>query len=237
MSARAEIARLYKSCPLSDDDLMTNFGLYMRSSALVKFLVLNDLYLRIKDVPGNIIEFGTWYGQNLVIFENLRSIYEPFNKTRKIVGFDTFAGYTKVSDNDLNGSVITEGNYSALSAHKEYLKKLIRAHEQANVLGHINGMHELVEGDVTKTAPQYFKDHPETIVALAYFDMGLYEPTKAGLLAIKPHLVRGSVILMDELTWSEAKGEAVAFKEVFQPSEFKIEKSSLTPMRAIVTII
>ena len=46
----------------------------------------------------------------------------------------------------------------------------------------------------------------------------------------------GFDILLDELTWSESPGEAIAFKEVFSKDDYKIEKSSLTPMRSIVTI-
>jgi hypothetical protein len=213
---RVKLREMYEKSPLAIDDMMTNFGLYLRGSALVKFLVLNDLYLRIKDVPGSILEFGCWFGQNLVILENLRAIYEPFNKTRQMVGFDTFQGYTRASANDAGG--------------------LLEIHEGNNVLGHIRGVHRIIKGDVTKTTPLFFKANPETSVALAYLDMGLYEPTKAALAAIRPHLLPGSVIVLDEFTWSSAKGEAIAFREVFGNTGFRIEKSSLTPMRAIVTI-
>ena len=27
------------------------------------------------------------------LFESLRAVYEPYNHSRKVVGFDTFAGY------------------------------------------------------------------------------------------------------------------------------------------------
>ena len=92
-------------------------------------------------------------------------------------------------------------------------------------------------GDVTVTAPQYFVDHPETLVAFAFFDMGPYEPTIAALRAIQPHLVPGSVILFDELTWSGAPGEAMAFKEVFRDVSYRIEKCGLYPSKSIVTIL
>jgi hypothetical protein len=245
LSSRNELANYFRTTPISGDDLMTQFGLYTRASILVKTLVLNDLYLRIKSVPGIIAEFGCWYGQNLVMFENLRAIHEPFNKTRRIVGFDTFSGYSKPTALDGKGSVITEGNFKGdhdhdkdrVAAWPDQLRRLLEIHESCNVLGHTSSGHEVVVGDVTQTAPQYFSEHKEAIVALAYFDMGLYAPTKAALAAIKPHLVPGSVILMDELTWSEAKGEAIAFKEEFADIDYKIETQSLTPMRAIVTVI
>lgn len=237
ISSRDSLKEMYQNSPVPIDDLMTNLGLYIRGSALVKFLVINDLYLRIKDIPGVIAEFGVWYGQNLVLFENLRAIYEPFNKTRQILGFDTFKGYEGFTDRDVNGEIFAAGNYATLQDYKGYVQKLIGIHENNNILGHVSGNHTLIEGDVCKTAPEYFSAHPELTVALAYFDMGLYAPTKAALQAIKPHLIPGSVILLDEFSWSAAKGEAIAFKEVFGVGGYKIEKSPLTPMRAIVTIL
>jgi hypothetical protein len=236
LEARAELQSLFEGSPLPVDELLGNLGLYIRGSALVKFLVINDLYLRIKDIPGAIVEFGSWWGQNLVLFENLRAIYEPFNKTRQIIGFDTYEGYQHFSDRDVEGETFSEGGYSVGTEYRQYLQRLLSVHEANNVLGHIRDRHTLVAGDVTETAPTYFQEHPETTVALAYFDMGLYEPTKAGLEAVKPQLLPGSVILLDEFSWPDAKGEAIAFREIFGADGYRIEQSALTPMRAVVTI-
>ena len=233
---RVILEKLFKRFDGSDEELLTQFGLFIRSSYLVKFLVLDDLFRRILDLPGDIFEFGTRFGHNLVVFENLRSIYEPFNKTRRIVGFDTFEGYRGFSNKDRSGDVFSEGKYVTSDNYEAYLSELLSVHERCNVLGHISGNHRLVKGDVCETAAQYFIEHPETTIALAYLDMGLYEPTRSALEAIKPHLIPGSVILLDEFTWAECPGEAIAFKEVFDRSEYKIEKCKLTPMRAIVTI-
>ena len=84
--------------------------------------------------------------------------------------------------------------------------------------------------------PRYFQEHPETIVAMAFFDIGVYKPTRAALAAMKPALVPGSVIVFDELTWPGAPGEAIAFKEVLGGMRFEIEKSRYYPSKAIVTI-
>lgn len=236
-SARDELNDLFNNAPFSLEDKMFNLGMFTRSSLLVKFLVMSDLYQRICHIPGKIMEFGTWWGQNLVLFENLRAIHEPFNKQRVIVGFDTFDGYTKPTDIDLKSDVWVEHSYSTGKDHKEYLASLLATHEKCNVLGHVNGNHELIAGDVTETAPEYFKEKPESIVALAYFDMGLYEPTKSAMQAIKPHLVKGSVLLLDELTWSESPGEAIAFKEVFSDMNFELETCKLYPSKTIATVI
>jgi hypothetical protein len=231
---RERLAQMFAQSPLSPEDLMFNLGLYTRSSLLVKFLVLHEIYKRVKDIPGAILEFGVWWGQNLVLLENLRAIHEPFNKQRRIVGFDTFEGYPS---NRQGSSESNDKNfYNTSASYMRYLEELLRVHEGNNAFGHLNGNHELIAGDVTLTAPAYFRDHPETIVSLAYFDIGPYDPTIAALRAIQPHLVPGSMILFDELTWPGAPGEAIAFKEVFTGIPYSIEKVALYPSKTIVTV-
>ena len=234
-SFRERLGQKYVSSPLSRDDRMFNLGLYVRSSLLVKFLVMDDLYKRFVNTPGVLIEFGTWWGQNLVLLENLRAIHEPFNKQRTIIGFDTFNGYPENSDMSPE-SVDRHGGYQTGMDYKADLAELLEIHEGNNAFGHLRGSHKLVAGDVEQTAPKYFTDHPETLVAFAFFDMGPYEPTVAALKAIKPHLLPGSVIVFDELTWAGAPGEAVAFKEVFRDVKYDIEKCKLYPSKAIVTL-
>jgi hypothetical protein len=229
---RQRLVKLYDSAPMPKDELLFNLGLYVRSSLLVKFLVMNDLYARIANVPGALLEFGVWWGQNLVLLENLRAIHEPFNKQRSIIGFDTFDGYRTPDDADAAAKEF----YRTPAGYKSYLSELLEVHEGNNAFGHNRGNHRLIEGDVTVTAPRYFEEHPETIVALAYFDMGPYEPTIAALNTIKPHLIPGSVILFDELTWAGAPGEAIAFKEAFRDVKFSIEKCRWYPSKNIVTV-
>ncbi len=221
---RKKLGDLFKNSPLSEDELMFNLGMYTRSSVLVKFLVASDLYQRVMHLPGNIYEFGVWWGQNLVLFENLRAIYEPFNKQRYIIGFDTFTGYE-------------DSCYSTTKKHIQYLDELLKIHEGSNVLGHIRGQHSLIEGDVCETAPEHFKKNKNEVVALAYLDIGTYDATKAILEAIKPNVVKDSIILLDQFTWKDMSGEAVAFKEVFHDVRYSLEKCKLYPSKTIVTIL
>ena len=236
LKAREKLQKAYLNTSIPPDELMSNFGLYMRGSVLVKFLVLNEIYQRIVQVPGWILEFGSWWGQNLVLFENLRAIYEPFNKTRKIVGFDTFDGYLGHGTSDGTGEIIQDGTYKVGKDYYYNLDNLLKIHENCNVLGHQSNGHMLVKGDVRNTVEPFFEENRHAFIALAYFDMGLYEPTKIALETIKPHLLPGSLLVMDELTWEDAKGEALAFKEVFKDIDYSIEISKYTPMRAYVTI-
>ena len=86
-------------------------------------------------------------------------------------------------------------------------------HEALAPLSHIQ-KYEVVKGDVCETAPQYMKDHPETIVALAYFDMDLYEPTRACLAALSGRCSIGTVFAFDELNDPDSPGETQALREV-----------------------
>jgi len=230
-----ELYSLFEKTPLPDLDLFSNFGLYMKSSGLAKILFLNELYQHIKDIPGDIVEFGTSWGQNVIVFENLRAIYEPFNKNRHIIGFDTFSGYQGFSNHDKIGKMIKPGNFAVEKNYKSYLEKLIDFHEKNNILGNIK-KHTIIEGDVIKTVPNYFNKNKGTIIALAYFDMALYEPTKKCLETIKTFLVPGSVIMLDELNEPASPGETIAFKEVMDGFKFEITKSKFIADRSILTI-
>jgi len=221
---RETLYRLFRERPLPDDQLLLNPGLYMRSSVLAKILFLHELYELIVNQPGVIIEFGTWWGQNLVLFENLRAIYEPFNQSRRVIGFDTFRGYQTLSEQDRRSETIKIGGYTVSENYQPYLEALLDFHEKNNVLGNVK-KHRVIEGNVNDTVPRFFEENPETIIALAYFDMAVYEPTRVCLDAIKPHLVRGSVIMLDEFNSRDYPGETVAFKESFRDLGFSLRRS------------
>jgi len=234
LKARQKLLNLFERCPIPHEELLVNLGLYIRSSVLAKFLYVNELYQKTIHIPGIIMEFGVWWGQNLALFESLRAIYEPYNYTRKIVGFDTFIGYTSISPKDGKSELVAEGGYLVSENYEEYLEELLNYHEQENPMSHIK-KYEIVKGDATSTIEKYLKDHPETIIALAYFDLGLYEPTKKCLQAIKPHITRGTVLAMDELNSYEFPGETIALKEVLGGlDKYKIIRSQFLPDRSYI---
>ena len=235
MEHREVLYRLFKERPMPDDQLMICLGLFMRSSAVAKMLFLNELYDLIIDKPGVIVEFGTWWGQNLVVFENLRALREPFNASRRVIGFDTFEGYANISDKDRRSDTITEGGYKVSGGYESYLDALLQYHEENSVLKNLRKT-ELIKGDVVSTAPAYFQQHPEMIVSLAYFDMALYEPSKAAFEAIRAHLISGSVVMLDEFNSREYPGETVAFREVMGDLDFDFRKSRYMTDRTIAVL-
>ncbi len=232
---RKHLIRLFRNTPVPDDHLMVHLGLYQRSSTVAKLLYLNELYEHIIPIPGVIMEFGSWYGQTLIQFINLRAVYEPYNYTRKVIGFDTFAGYRGLSVKDGTHELVKKGQYGVPNKYIDHLSALLDYHEQENSMSHIQ-KYELVQGDASVTIKKYLKRHPETIIALAYFDMQLYRPTKVCLKAILPHLVRGSVVAMDEINAAEFPGETVALREILDLTKYPIYRSKFLPDRSYIIV-
>jgi len=207
---RHRLVELLKACPLPQDELLPNLGLFLTPQTLSRILFMDFLYRQIIPVQGVVIEFGCRWGQNVSIFTALRGIYEPFNRLRKIIGFDTFAGFPSTSEED--GAKMVKGGYGVTENYEAYLSEIVRLQEEESPLSHIR-KHEIIKGDVMETVAAYFKKHPHTIVALAYFDMDLYGPTKACLELIKDRITPGTVLGFDELNDPDTPGETLAFAE------------------------
>ena len=91
--SREEFLNLVKQCPIPENELLQNLGLFIKRQDLSRIIFMNEIYQKILNVHGVIIEFGTRWGQNLALFESFRGMYEPYNHLRTIIGFDTFEGF------------------------------------------------------------------------------------------------------------------------------------------------
>lgn len=207
---RKAMVDLMQNCPIPPEERLDNVGLFLNSKTWARLKFMDFIYQKIIDVPGVVMEFGTRWGQNLATFASLRGIYEPFHRHRKIIGFDTFAGFPGTVTQD--GKVMEKGAYAVTPGYRDYLEKIMEFHELENPLSHIKKF-ELVEGDVTQTLPAYLDANTHTIVALAYFDLDLYAPTKRCLELLKPRLTKGSVLGFDELNEHATPGETLAVME------------------------
>jgi hypothetical protein len=233
VSIRAQFLERFKHSPLPDTELMSNLGLYMNRQSLSRVLFMHELYQKIVDVHGVIMEFGVRWGQNLSLFQSFRGIYEPYNYNRKIIGFDTFCGFPSVHSHD--GELVAEGDYGVSDNYEQELEEILNYHETQSPISHIKKF-ELVKGNAIETISDYLARHPETIIAFAYFDFDIYEPTKKCLEAIKGHLTKGSIIAFDELNYEAFPGETIAFKEVFGLDRYRIRRSPLAPLCSYIEI-
>jgi len=228
---RSDLTNLFLNNPIFKDEKIANSALFLKRQELSKILFFNEIYSRLIHTHGIIIELGVRWGQNLITLNNLRGIYEPFNHSRKIIGFDTFEGFPSVSEQDGKADYNVEGAFSVSKNYESYLEKLLKCHENECPLSHIN-KNIVIKGDATKTLKKYLDDHKETIIAFVYFDFDIYHPTKECLKLIKPYLTKGSIIGFDELCDPGFPGETEALREVFSTTNFRIERNRFSGIQS-----
>ena len=234
-SNRLKLTSSLKNTPINHRELIQNLPLFLTRQNLSQILFINDLYKKIIETHGVILEFGVRWGRNIALYQNLRGIYEPFNHNRKIVGFDTFEGFPSVSSEDGTHEIIKKGSYNVSENYQDYLTSILNIHESESPISHIM-KYELIKGDVTLTLEPYLQKHPELIVSFAYFDFDIYKPTKHCLEQIRDRLTKGSVIAFDELNHADYPGETIALREVFGLSKYKIHHSNFSPTQSYIVI-
>jgi hypothetical protein len=201
-------------------------NVFIKRIALSRILYWNKIYSQILDVPGVICEFGVQWGATLATLANLRGIYEPYNYSRTILGFDTFEGFGHISPED--GKSVTAGDYSTMPNYRHHLEKIMQAHEDASPLSHIKKF-DLIEGDATRTVPEWIDKNPHAMISLAIFDMDLYQPTRDVLTAILPRLPRGAVLVFDELNCARFPGETTAMAEILGMDKLRLRRDPNQP--------
>jgi hypothetical protein len=232
-----ELEGILKTSPVFPGQILANLGLFLTRASLARILFMHDLYLKILNVPGCIIELGSHWGQNVALFSTFRTIYEPQNVGRKVIAFDTFEGYAKSSTKD--GQIMAAGvssNAGAVSENFELLlDRILDCHNRLGPRSHIK-KHEVVKGDVVETLPAYLAQNPETLIALIYFDLGLYDPTRKCLEIIKDRLAKGSIIGLDHLAMPDAPGDSLAVMEVLGYRNHRFVRDPRVPYQSYLVV-
>ena len=183
----------------------------LKRHAISRVLYYNNLYQKIIDIPGVICEFGVQWGATMAQLINLRGMYEPFNISRKINGFDTFEGFPVIDINDAIEAKV--GDYATSKNYEVILEEILALHESFCPNAHLKKF-ELIKGDASVTIDGWLSENPHAIISMAIFDMDIYKPTKDVLEKIIPRLTKGSLLVFDELSNEFWPGETIAVNEV-----------------------
>ncbi|WP_460423474.1 dTDP-6-deoxy-L-hexose 3-O-methyltransferase [Pseudomonas sp. ZL2] len=239
LDAREHLWEEFQNAPLDDAEKERNLGLFIRSPLLARLLAISDVYREIVQIPGSVLDFGTWRGQNAVLCENLRAIFEPFNKQRRIAAFDTFQGYkSHAVDAQVDNENFRDGCYSTGEGYADYLTRLLGLHESINALPHVPSGHKVVAGDIKETLPQFIEDNRNLLVALAFFDMNLEGPTRFALDQILGRCVPGSLLVFFQLQRDFLPGEGYAYvADVLGKVRHELRRSATYPSLCIVKIL
>jgi hypothetical protein len=219
----SSVDEYYKESNGNDLDKLENFSKYVPKGSVSRFIARYELFKKIINIHGSIVECGVFHGGGLMTYAQLSAILEPFNHTRKIIGFDTFGGFTNISQQDEKSTSIfnKEGGYFADSY--DDLKKSIEVFDKGRSLGHI-GKVELVKGDILETIPNYLEENPHLIVSMLYLDVDVYEPTKVAIKHLLPRMPKGAIIAFDELNMKTFPGETIAVLEELNINKLRIER-------------
>lgn len=199
----------------------------LKVEALARILYYAELYKKIINTAGVICEFGVQWGATIAQLINLRNIYEPFNASRVIYGFDTFEGFVNLVETK-DGDRLRIGDYSSTSGYMEILSEFLSLHEAASPQARMKKF-ELIKGDASVTVDTWLQENPHAIIAMAIFDMDVYKPTHDVLVKIVPRLTKGSLLVFDELNCKLFPGETVALQEVIGTNSLRLQRTPMQP--------
>lgn len=191
-------------------DFENSFYLTCSSGRIGKLIAHYELYKKVLQLPGVIIECGVFKGASFTRLAMFRDLFES-SGTRKIIGFDTFTVFpesTYIEDKGKLASFIGEAGNKSIS--KEQLEQVLDNKQCGNMV-------ELIEGDILETVPDYIDKHPELKVALLHLDVDIYEPSKCSLEYLWGRLVKGGILVLDD--YGIFPGATKAIDDFFEDKE------------------
>jgi hypothetical protein len=206
---------------------LENFPRYARRKTITRFITLYELFKKVLNVKGSVIECGVFRGFGLMTWAHLSAVLEPANLTRRIYGFDSFCGFPRVSENDLNPYDRPDPGGLRADSFEE-LRQLLNIYDQDRFLGHIDKVH-LIKGDVAETIPAFLSQNRHLLVSLLFMDLDLYDPTRVAIDHFLPRMPKGSVIAFDELDNPIWPGETVAAMETFGLNKLELQRFPWDP--------
>lgn len=211
LSYVAQIDEYWSRSPGTAVQKLEAFTKYVSRQSVTKLLARYELFKMQLDVHGSVVEVGVHRGASLMAWAHFSSIFEPVNYLRKIIGFDTFAGFPSVGENDRAGASehLKTGGFAVGENAADDLLQAIGMFDVNRLMNHIPKV-QLVTGDVTQTLPRYLLENPHLVVSLLHLDADLYEPTYHTLRLLLPRMPRGAVIAFDELNMDLFPGETLA---------------------------
>ena len=203
-------------------------GFYLTApvNRISKFATHLELFHRVANLSGDIVECGVFKGTSLSRWIKFRSLFgNPFSK--RIIAFDTFGDFPETAyqpDKARRELFIRQAGSQSITRDD-----LIDTLSQLNLYENL----DLVAGDILETVPAYVRDNPQLKLSLLHIDVDLYEPTRVALETFYPHVVRGGIIIFDD--YGAFAGANKAIDDFFSATDVRIQK--LTYSHAISYLV
>ncbi|MBS1736031.1 MAG: class I SAM-dependent methyltransferase [Bacteroidetes bacterium] len=180
-----------------------------------KLLAHYELYKRIVDLPGNVVECGVFKGNSIFRFAYFREVLENVH-SRKIIGFDIFGKFPETSYQD-DKKLLDKFISDTAGGESISLEEMNKAIEYKKI-SHT----EFIKGDILETVPDYAKSHPEMKISLLHIDTDVYEPAVCILENFYDCVVKGGLIVFDD--YGTFPGETKAADDFIRSKQLSICK-------------
>ena len=207
---------------LDSDFVLRHYQSFIQRRDLPRLIAHYELFKKIINVPGSIIEIGVNYGQGLLTFANLLETFCCSDRTRIAIGFEAGNGYKKFSSYDKKMKAFAEKNNNDFSPSQKLLEELIEIKTADNLLKGVPRA-KIIFGDVVQTLPKFMKDNGGLRLSMLYIDVNLYEPTKYSLEYLYPLVVPGGIVAFNGYAAGLHNGESKAVDDFLNSSNYKIE--------------
>ena len=187
-------------------ELISNYGLFCGDTNLFKTLTIKEIIDRIKNVKGDIIEFGVWNGNTSFL---IKKIIDIFKIKKKLYLFDHFKGLLHFEKADNKKKII----YGEYKGNIKIIEDLINFFRFKNI--------SIIDMDAMNLLKNTFNKKK---FSLAILDVDLYQPTKKILEAINPYMQKNSLIVFDEGNDKSWSGEKKALNEFFKKNKKSYQK-------------
>jgi O-methyltransferase len=152
------------------------------------------------NIPGDVVECGVFFGGSIMVAAQTLARHEAGD--RRIVGLDTFHGFLRRSDVDIDfaGEAVCHPNDLA----REWSFRQIAE----NNIGSVSYNHDnidVIEGDVFETLKPATKHRR---IAILRLDTDTYDTTKFELEACWDRVVTGGIVIIDDYGWCQGARKA-----------------------------
>lgn len=187
---------------------------------LIKAIAHYELYKKIINCPGHIVECGVFKGTSLIRFATYREYLET-EYSRKIYGFDMFGKFPETTFKD---DILFREKFIEIAGEDSLSKN------QLNDILCTKGLKnntELIEGDILKTIPEFISKNPQFKISLLHIDVDIYEPTACIIEYLWPKVVKGGIVIFDD--YGIFPGATKAIDDYFVDYQIEKFKSLHTP--------
>lgn len=197
---------IYNGIEATDQSVYDSYNKLMFSKdtrVFSKMMKRAELYLNVKDIVGDILEFGVFKGASIALWSKLINMYEP-NSITKVIGFDFFNPEQVVGKLDginkaMMADVVNRVENSDLS--------LKSVQEKLSVFD--SSRYKLIQGNAVSTSSTFVNNNPGLKIKLLYMDLDVGEPTYEILVKLWNNVSINGIIVFDEYAyhqWDESVG-------------------------------